>query len=129
MSGPGATGSEHTGGSFFASLWQDIRFGTRVLRRSSDFTAVAILTLVLSIGATTAIFTVVDRILLLPWPGPHPEHLITLMQGTGDQPSPINSIPKFMMWSDQANLIEQPSVGGLPASASRVSPLVALRYE
>jgi putative ABC transport system permease protein len=75
---------------------------------------VAILTLVLSIGATTAIFTVVDRILLLPWPGPHPERVITFMQGVGNELSPITSIPKFMMWRDQPNLIEEPSVGGIP---------------
>ena len=74
------------------------------------------MTLALSIGATTAIFTVVDRILLLPWPGPHPERVITLMQGTGDQLSPITSVPKFMMWRDQPNLIEEPSLGGIPAS-------------
>jgi putative ABC transport system permease protein len=116
MSELNATASEHAGGSFFESLWQDIRFGTRVLRKSPGFTIVAILTLALSIGATTAIFTVVDRILLLPWAGPDPNSVVVLMQGVGDQLSPITSIPKFMMWRDQPKLFEETSLGGIPDS-------------
>jgi putative ABC transport system permease protein len=116
MSGSSATASGHTGGSFFESLWQDIRFATRVLRKSPGFTTVAILTLVLSIGATTAIFTVVDRILLLPFAGPNPDRVVVLMQGTGDHLSYITSIPKFMMWRDQPKIFEETSLGGLPDS-------------
>ncbi|MGA9885456.1 MAG: ABC transporter permease [Candidatus Acidiferrales bacterium] len=106
----------HGGMPLVTSLLQDIRFGARVLRKSPGFTTVAILTLVLSIGATTAIFTVVDRILLLPWAGPDPSRVVVLMQGTGDQLSPITSIPKFMMWRDQPNLFEETSLGGIPVS-------------
>src|ERR1039458_115931 len=56
-------------------MWRDIRFGVRTLRRSPAFAVATILTLALGIGANTAIFSLIDEILLRPFPLPHPAQL------------------------------------------------------
>ncbi len=91
---------EARGVNAIESLIQDLRFGLRMLRNSPGFTATAILTLALGIGANTAIFSVVDAILLRPLPYPEPGRLVRIWESSSRRDSPRNVVNpfNFMDW-------------------------------
>src|SRR5882757_3125267 len=74
------------GGSMYA-LQQDLRFAFRQLRKAPGFTVTVVLTLALGIGATTAIFSLVEGILLRPLPFSNPDRLVLLGDHLGDGPN------------------------------------------
>ncbi len=94
------------------TLWQDIRYGIRLLAKKPTFTAIAIITLALGIGANTAIFSVVNAVLLRPLPYAEPERLVTV--GENDLRNPAikiaTSYPNFFDWREQNQSFEAVAV-------------------
>ena len=88
------------------NTWRDFRFALRSLAKVPGFTAIAILVIAVGIGANTAVFSVVNAVLLKPLTYPHPEELMQLMN-TGPQGSfPGANVPKFNIWKQQASIFQ-----------------------
>jgi putative ABC transport system permease protein len=88
------------------TLLQDLRFGWRTLWRRPGFTAVAVLTLALGIGANTAIFSVVNAVLLRPLPYEGSEWLVVLTEESRQNPSMFISYPNFLDWKERSRSFE-----------------------
>lgn len=92
------------------TLWHDVRFGLRMLRKSPVFTDVAVLTLALGIGANTAIFSIVNGVLLHPLPFPHSEQLIILHESKPNFEFGGISLPNFKDWRKENHAFSSMSV-------------------
>jgi putative ABC transport system permease protein len=88
------------------TLWQDLRYALRMLLRSPGFTTVAVLTLALGIGANTAIFSVVNAVLLRPLPFRDPERIFLLTEHTPKFPILSATYLNFKDWRDMAQSFE-----------------------
>ena len=86
---------------WIADTMQDIRFGARMLAKNPGFTAIAVLTLALGIGGNTAIFSIVNGVLLNPLPFPHADQLVALHESKPNFPRGSVSYPNFLDWRRQ----------------------------
>jgi hypothetical protein len=105
---------ETWGWTWLDRVAQDVRYGLRVLRKSPGFTAVAVFTLALGIGATSTIFSFVNGILLRPLPYPEPERLV-LIEETAPKRGITSmgvSYPNFVDWREQNRVFTGVAVYG-----------------
>src|SRR5690349_18290040 len=88
-------------------LWQDLRYAVRGLAKNKGFTCVALLTLAIGMGATTAIFSVVNAVLLKPLPFPHSETIIKVEERHPDWVSAGFTYANFADFARQTRTLEQ----------------------
>ncbi len=83
-------------------LLQDFRYSARALRKNPGFAAIAIITLTLGIGANTAIFSMVDKLIFRPLPISHPEELVRVFNGEtrGNPEGGFVSLPNYLEYRD-----------------------------
>ena len=96
------------GGMWFEQFVQDLRYGGRALRKNPGFTAIAVLTLALGIGANTAIFSVVNTVLLQPLPYQDPDRLVMVWEDDtkGGYPRDTPAAANYIDWRDQNQVFE-----------------------
>jgi hypothetical protein len=92
---------------YLDALLYDLRFALRTLRKNPTLTSVAVLTLTLGIGANTAIFSVVNTVLLRPFPYPHPERLVTLSERSSNLPLMYIAMPDLDDWRAMNSAFER----------------------
>jgi len=103
------------------TLWQDVRYATRILAKNPAFAVVAIITLALGIGANTAIFSVLQGVVLAPLPYRQPDRLVLVLLYNLNLKSPTYlSYPDFLDWQREAH-----SFGQMAAFASRNYNLIS----
>ncbi len=92
------------------TVWQDLRYGLRMLGKNPGFTAIAIFTLALGIGANTALFSVINGVLLNPLPFPQPEQLVTLSESKPNFDYGSISYPNFRDWQKENHTLSSVAV-------------------
>ncbi|MGH9838153.1 MAG: ADOP family duplicated permease [Blastocatellia bacterium] len=96
--------------NMIADLWQDLRFGARMLLKKPGFTLIAVLTLTLGIGANTAVFSVINAVLLRSLPFAEAERLVTIWETRPDLPRFAASMPDAEDWRAQAQAFEEMAI-------------------
>jgi putative ABC transport system permease protein len=87
--------------------WRDLRFAVRSLARTPGFTSIALLVIAVGIGVNTAVFSVVDAVLLKPLTYRDPQALVQLVTTGNRGPIPVASIPEYSIWQQQSTIFQQ----------------------
>ena len=93
--------------SWLDETWRDLSFAVRSLARTPGFTSIALLVIALGIGVNTAVFSVVDAVLLKPLTYPDPQALVQLVTTSDHGPIPVASIPEYNIWQQQSSFFQQ----------------------
>lgn len=103
-------------------FWQDIKHAVRMLWKKPAFTSIAVVTLALGIGANTAIFSVVNAVLLRPLPYPNADRLVAVSENSLQDPDISVSYPDYLDWRAQQSVFEEMSarmpMGGIITGAN-----------
>jgi putative ABC transport system permease protein len=93
---------------WLGGCWQDVRYAARTLWRSPGFTSIAVVTLALGVGATTAIFSIVHAVMLRPLPYPEPERLVRIWESNAARGWPLWSMsePNFLDFRARATMFD-----------------------
>jgi putative ABC transport system permease protein len=103
-------GYDIRGGGWLEILWQDLRYGMRMMLKNPGFTLVAVITLALGIGANTAIFSVVNAVLLRPLPYKDASRLMVLWERERNIEQESPSYTNFLDWQAQSRSFEQMAI-------------------
>ncbi len=120
-------GYDVRGGGWLETFWRDVRFGGRLLRKRPGFTAVAILTLALGMGANTAIFSVVNAVLLRPLAYDEPGDLVTILDEGRSPVAPANFLDLRANTRSFTQLAAAESWGGTLTTTDTPEVLSGLR--
>src|SRR5271170_5097886 len=88
-------------------LWRDLRFVLRSLAKTPGFTVIAILVIAVGIGVNTAVFSVINTVLLKPLTYPDPQSLVELMNTSSRGSFPGGNVPKFNIWHQQTSIFDK----------------------
>ena len=105
---------------FVDSLLWDLRHAVRSFRRSPTFTAAAVAALALGIGANTAVFSVVNAVLLKPVAAPDPDRLVIFMNTSPNGSGPAASPAKFQHWREQTAVVLRNLEAVLAGAGARI---------
>ncbi len=93
--------------AWMEDAWRDLRFASRSLTRAPGFTAIAVLVIAVGISVNTAVFSVINTVLLKPLTYPDPQSLVRLVNVDRHGSFPMANIPKFNIWRQQTGIFQQ----------------------